>query len=78
MSTSVWWPKSFGLKHLGTIRGMGMTAMVIGSALGPLPFGFAYDTFGNYNLILIAMLIFPTLAFIAAMISPPQRIDMET
>ncbi len=71
VSTSAWWPGNFGRKHLGTIRGMGMTAMVIGSALGPLPFGFAYDTFGNYHFILLAMLIFPALAFVAAMISPP-------
>jgi MFS family permease len=72
VSTSVWWPKSFGLKHLCTIRGMGMTAMVIGSALGPLPFGFAYDIFGNYSLILLIMLLFPALAFLAAITSPPQ------
>ena len=71
VSTSAWWPGNFGRRHLGTIRGMGMTAMVIGSALGPLPFGFAYDTFGNYQFILLAMLVFPALAFVAAMISPP-------
>lgn len=74
VSTSVWWPETFGLAHLGTIRGMGMTAMVIGSALGPLPFGFAFDTFGNYSFILLIMLTFPTLAFFASITSSPQRI----
>lgn len=75
VSTGVWWPKNFGLKHLGTIRGMGMTAMVIGSALGPLPFGLAFDTFGNYQYIMLAMLIFVALAFMAAFTSsPPQKI----
>ncbi len=34
-------------------------------------FGFAFDTFGNYQFILTAMLVFPALAFIAAIISPP-------
>lgn len=71
VSSNVWWPNNFGLLHLGTIRGMGMTAMVIGSALGPLPFGLAYDIFGNYQFIILAMLIFPALAFIAAITSPP-------
>lgn len=73
VSTSAWWPGNFGRKHLATIRGMGMTAMVIGSALGPLPFGFAYDTFGDYQFILLTMLLFPLLAFGAALISPPPQ-----
>lgn len=73
VSTGVWWPKNFGLKHLGTIRGMGMTAMVIGSALGPLPFGLAFDAFGNYQFIMLLMLIFVFLAFFAAFTSPPPR-----
>lgn len=71
VSTGVWWPNNFGRKYLGSIRGMGMTSMVIGSALGPLPFGFAYDTFGNYQFILLAMLVFPLFAFLAAITSPP-------
>lgn len=73
VSTGVWWPKNFGLKHLGTIRGMGMTAMVLGSALGPLPFGLAFDAFGDYQFIMYAMLIFVVLAFLAAYTSPPPR-----
>lgn len=70
VSTGVWWPNNFGRRYLGSIRGMGMTSMVIGSALGPLPFGFAFDTFGSYQFILTAMLLFPALAFLAAITSP--------
>jgi cyanate permease len=44
--------------------------MVIGSALGPLPFGFAFDTFGNYEIIILAMMVFPAAAFLAAITSP--------
>ncbi|MEN1761100.1 MFS transporter [Anoxynatronum sibiricum] len=71
VSTGVWWPNYFGRRYLGSIRGMGMTAMVIGSALGPLPFGIAFDTFGNYQFIILVMLIFPLAGFLAALISPP-------
>lgn len=53
------WPDYYGRKHLSTIRGVNMMAGVIGSALGPLPFGFAYDIFGRYSEILLASLIFP-------------------
>lgn len=70
VSTGVWWPNNFGRRYLGSIRGMGMTAMVFGSALGPLPFGFAFDTFGNYELIILSMLVFPALGFVAAITSP--------
>jgi MFS family permease len=70
VSTGVWWPNYFGRRHLGSIRGMGMTSMVIGSALGPLPFGFAFDTFGNYEIIILAMMVFPAAAFLAAITSP--------
>ncbi|SMP38631.1 MFS transporter [Anoxynatronum buryatiense] len=75
VSTGVWWPNYFGRRYLGSIRGMGMTAMVIGSALGPLPFGIAFDTFGNYQFIILVMLIFPLAGFLAALISPPPVLN---
>ena len=34
--------------HLGSIRGVTMMAGVIGSTLGPLHYGYAYDFFGGY------------------------------
>ena len=53
------WPEYFGRKNLSTIRGVNMMAGVIGSALGPLPFGYAFDVFGGYNEILLISLMFP-------------------
>lgn len=53
------WPEYFGRENLSTIRGVNMMAGVIGSALGPLPFGYAFDVFGGYNEILLASLLFP-------------------
>jgi MFS family permease len=58
------WPEYFGRKNLSTIRGVNMMAGVIGSALGPLPFGYAFDVFGGYNEILMASLLFPLLGII--------------
>lgn len=64
------WPNYFGRKHLGTIRGFAMTSCVIASALGPLPFGAAYDFFGGYKEIIIIMGVFPLIGVFAALISP--------
>ncbi len=69
ISTEVLWPNYFGRQHLGSIRGLTMTAMVIGSALGPLPFGFAYDLFQGYKEIMLLMMVFPLLGSIAAFLS---------
>ncbi|SHK14353.1 Sugar phosphate permease [Anaerobranca californiensis DSM 14826] len=70
IANGIVWPSYFGRKNLGSIRGVAMTAMVIGSAFGPLPFGFAYDYFGGYREILLISTIFPILGSIAAYLSP--------
>lgn len=55
VSLNVIWPRYFGRSHLGSIRGAATIFMVIGSALGPLPFGLSYDLSGSYSVILYAM-----------------------
>ncbi|ERJ12888.1 MFS transporter [Haloplasma contractile] len=52
---SVIWPKYFGRKYLGSIRGAATVFMVIGSALGPIPFSLSLDLTGNYRMIFIIM-----------------------
>ncbi|MBY6037681.1 MFS transporter [Fictibacillus nanhaiensis] len=75
ITLNIIWANYFGRKHLGSIRGVSMTAMVLGSAFGPLPFGLAYDYFGGYNEIILAMLIFPIVGFVAAfMANAPKKI----
>jgi MFS family permease len=74
VSNGVLWPNYFGLKHLGSIRSIAMMAMVIGSSLGPLPFGVAYDYFGSYQQIVLLMMIFPVLSVFACIFSPPPSI----
>lgn len=79
VSTGVLWPNYFGIKHLGSIRSITMTAIVIGSSLGPLPFGFAYDFFGGYREILLIMMIFPAIASLSCLFSPipkkPEKLE---
>ena len=64
------WPNYFGIKHLGNIRGVAMTAMVIGTSFGPLPLGILYDLFGRYNEAIIFMMLFPFMGAIMALMSP--------
>ncbi|SFP73650.1 MFS transporter [Salibacterium halotolerans] len=67
------WPEYFGLDHIGKLKSFATTAIVIGSALGPLPFGIAFDYFGQYNEILWMMIALPVLAAILAFASPPPQ-----
>jgi MFS family permease len=70
VAIDVAWPAYFGRKHLGSIRGIGFAFGVAGSALGPLPFGFAYDAFGAYMPAVAALLVLPVVAAIAVMLVP--------
>lgn len=73
ITLNIIWPNYFGREHLGSIKGIATTTMVIGSAFGPLPFGIAYDVFGGYTEILLIILIFPILGTLAAFLSPPPK-----
>ncbi|MBO8171954.1 MAG: MFS transporter [Bacillaceae bacterium] len=73
VTLSIVWPNYFGRRHLGSIKGIVSTTTVVSSALGPIPFGWAYDFFGGYQEILIMMLVFPLLGAIAAFVSPPPK-----
>jgi MFS family permease len=73
VSTSVILPNYFGKKHLGSIRGFFSTAMVIGSALGPLPFGLAFDHFNGYREILLMVLILPLASVIISYLATPPE-----
>jgi len=73
VSTNVMWPNYYGRKYQGSIRGIAMTAMVIGSALGPLPFGYAFDRFHGYHEILLIMMLFPMLASGLALFAPAPK-----
>jgi MFS family permease len=63
------WPSFFGRQSLGSIKGSAMTVTVLGSALGPLPFGLAYDYFAGYEEILLMSIILPVLGMAAAFLA---------
>ncbi|MGV2942290.1 MFS transporter [Mesobacillus sp. LC4] len=63
------WPSFFGRQSLGSIKGSAMTVTVLGSALGPLPFGLAYDYFAGYEEILLMSIALPVLGMIAALLA---------
>ncbi|SFD69151.1 Sugar phosphate permease [Lentibacillus persicus] len=63
---NVIWPDFFGRKYVGSINGVGMTMVVIGSSLGPLPFGAGFDIFHDYTPVLLVTLIFPLIGLICA------------
>ena len=70
INNGVIWPNYFGREHLGSIRGAAMTAMVIGTAFGPLPFGFAYDRLGGYNEIMVLSMVYAAVGVVAALMAP--------
>lgn len=53
VSVGVMWPNFFGRKYLGSIQGVATFFTVVGSALGPFPFGLSFDLLGSYNPILL-------------------------
>lgn len=74
LTTNVFWPNYFGRKHLGSIRGAATVFMVIGSALGPLPFGIAYDNTGSFTIAIAGMVIFTTISLLLSFfISKPEK-----
>lgn len=75
---NVIWPDYFGRKYIGSINGVGMTVVVLGSSLGPLPFGAGFDLFHSYTPILLVTLIFPVIGLISALIAKkPEKALLE-
>lgn len=66
---AVIWPNYFGRKYIGSISGVGSTAGVIASSIGPLPLGFGYDLTGSYAFALSFLIIFPIVGFLSALMA---------
>jgi len=74
VTINVIWPRYFGRKYLGSIRGAATVFMVLGSALGPIPFGLSYDLTGGYNMVFIAMIVIVLLSLMMAIsIRKPKK-----
>ncbi len=64
--TSAAIPKVFGRRHLGAISGAQMSAMVIGSAIGPAFFALAQSLTGGYRAALWLSTIIPAVGLLLA------------
>lgn len=74
ITLSVMWANYFGREHLGSIRGAATIFMVVGSALGPLPFGLSFDQTGSYVPVFIVMAVVTLLAvLLASSVSQPIK-----
>lgn len=74
VAADVAWPTYFGRRHLGSIRSVGFAVGVGGAAIGPVPFGLAYDRLGGYEAAIAGLLLLPCLATVAVLrAKPPAR-----
>ena len=73
------WPNYFGRRYLGSIQSVTHAAGIIGSAIGPIQFGWAYDQFGSYTGVLIfSSVIWAIGSMLSLFASPPQRKSLTT
>ncbi|MEL6406671.1 MAG: MFS transporter [Chloroflexota bacterium] len=69
------WVNLFGRAHQGAIRGFVSTALVTGTAIGPILFGLSFDLTGSYNTVLWVGIALSVLGIIGALIMPqPERV----
>jgi predicted MFS family arabinose efflux permease len=61
-------PYLFGREHIGAVSGALSVITLVGSALGPLPYGAAYDRFGGYSEILWVSAALPAVAAALALL----------
>ncbi len=66
------WADLFGREHIGSIRGFSTTMLIIGASVGPILFGWSYDTFGNYiPIVIFALLVGIVPASLALLVNRP-------
>jgi MFS family permease len=74
ITLNIVWSNYFGRKYLGSINGVAMMVMVVGSACGPLPLGIGFDYFNSYRESLYMLMIFPIIGVISSLIAKkPDR-----
>jgi len=71
--TSAALPRLFGRRHLGAIAGLQMSAMVIGSAIGPALFALVDSLAGSYRPALWISAALPVSGFVAATVAKRLR-----
>ncbi len=72
------WPRFFGLRHLGSIQGIGQMVGVVGASVGALPLGVAFDLLGDYDATLLAFTAQPAVcAGLALWLRPPAALARQ-
>ncbi|KAA6447194.1 MFS transporter [Bacillus swezeyi] len=69
ITLNIIWPNYFGRRYIGSINGIAMAVMVVGSAFGPLPLGVGFDFFHSYTPVLLMLMILPGAGFICALLA---------
>ena len=76
--TSAALPRLFGRRHLGSIAGVQMSAMVVGSAIGPALFALVETILGSYRPALWLSLTIPAAGLLAAGVASRSVRGMPT
>jgi MFS family permease len=66
-------PRYFGIRHLGAIRGVVAAVGVGSTAFGPVAFALVHDATDGYTAALLASAVLPLLVAIAALVLPEPR-----
>ncbi|MCB9930809.1 MAG: MFS transporter [Alphaproteobacteria bacterium] len=69
------WPRYFGRKHLGSIQGTGQMIIIFGASIGPVPLGWALDSWGEYDTMLRLLALIPVgISVLVALLMPHPRL----
>lgn len=64
-TAQVVWINFYGRENQGAVRGAAWSAMILASAIGPLPLAFSIDHYNSYRPALIGFLVMPLFAIVA-------------
>jgi MFS family permease len=71
-------PKLFGLRHLGSIRGVVTAISVASTAFGPVALSLGRDLTGSYVQVLLVLLVIPLGVAILGLVAPDPRATART
>ncbi len=69
------WPKLFGRTHLGSISGLSMSWIVLGSSLGPYMLSLGGETKSGVDFAILLFILFPLSVAIASFFANPPKKD---
>jgi MFS family permease len=67
-------PKLFGIRHLGSIRGVVTSISVAATAFGPVALSLGRDLTGSYVQVLLVLLVIPLAVSVLGVLAPDPRV----